>query len=337
MVEIKEIRKNLYRISVPLAGNPLRVLNSYYIKGDDKELVIDTGFHTDECYEALEEGLTQLGSNREIRDVLGTHIHSDHIGLAHLIKGQNRTVFLSRPDFEYMRAMIYNQAEKGKEQRAIQEGFKKEWLIENARINDAWKYDIGYQPDSIFTCVEDGEKITYGDYTLQVVLSPGHTPGQMMLWDEEHKIMFTGDHVLFDITPNITDFNGIEDSLGNYLESLKKAYEFPVEIALPGHRESGDYHKRIEELLVHHDKRIQQALNIIEETPGLCAIEITQRMSWKIRAKNWDDFPIPQKWYATGECLSHLDYLLARGLIKRELKDGLFRYTALTMAKAQNI
>ena len=326
MAEVKEIRKNLYRISVPLSGNPLRVLNSYYIKAEDKELVIDTGFATDECLASLEDGLRQLGSNKEIRDVLGTHIHSDHIGLAHIIKGKDRTIFLSKPDYDYMRSMIFNQAEKTRRQRSITEGFKKEWLIENSRINAAWKYDIGNQPDSVFTTLEDGEKITYGDYTLQIVLCPGHTPGQMMLWDEEHKIMFTGDHVLFDITPNITNFNGIADSLGNYLESLKKAYEYPVELALPGHRESGDYHKRIGELLEHHDKRVMQALNIVRENPGLCAVEITQRMTWKIRAKDWNDFPIPQKWYATGECLSHLDYLLARGLIKKEMKDGLFRY-----------
>lgn len=328
MTDIKEIRKNLYRISVPLIGNPLRVLNAYLIKGEDRELLIDTGFLTEYCFEALTEGLNQIGSKKENRDVLGTHIHSDHIGLAHLMKGEDRTIYLTKPDYEYMRSMMFANAEGKRQQRSISEGFLKEWLEENARINDAWKYDIARQPDSLFTTLEDGDKLTYGDYTLQVVLTPGHTPGQMMVWDEDHKIMFTGDHILFDITPNITNFYGIEDSLGNYLDSLKKADQYPVEVALPGHRESGDYHERIQELLVHHEKRVKQALDIIKENPGLCAVEITQRMSWKIKAKNWDEFPIPQKWYATGEGLSHLDYLLARGKIKKELKDGLYRYFA---------
>ena len=328
MTEVKEIKKNLYKISVPLIGNPLRVLNSYLIKAEDKELLIDTGFLTDYCLEALEDGLKQVGSNKEKRDVLGTHIHSDHIGLAHLMKGENRTVYLSKMDYDYMRSMIYANVEKARRARMVSEGFLPEWLEENTRVNAAWKYDIGWQPDSTFTTLEDGEKLHYGDYTLQVVLTPGHTPGQTMIWDEEDKIMFTGDHILFDITPNITNFEGIADSLGNYLDSLKKAYSYPVELALPGHRESGKYHDRINDLLVHHEKRINQAFDIVKENPGLCAVEITQKMSWKIRAKNWDEFPVPQKWYATGECLSHLDYLIARGKIKKELDENLYRYYA---------
>jgi hypothetical protein len=40
----EEIRKNLYRVPVPLPGNPLKELNSYVIKGSDRTLVVDTAF-----------------------------------------------------------------------------------------------------------------------------------------------------------------------------------------------------------------------------------------------------------------------------------------------------
>ena len=46
-------------------------------------------------------------------------------------------------------------------------------------------------------------------------------------------------------------------------------------------------------------------------------------MTWRIRAKNWEDFPIPQKWFAVGECLSHLDLLRLEGQVREELADGI--------------
>lgn len=51
--------------------------------------------------------------------------------------------------------------------------------------------------------------------------------------------MLLGDHVLFDITPNITDWWDVPDSLGDYLRSLDKIAAYPVTLPLPGHREAG--------------------------------------------------------------------------------------------------
>ena len=41
---------------------------------------------------------------------------------------------------------------------------------------------------------------------------------------------------------------------------------------------------------------------------------------------SWKDFPIIQRWYAVGECLSHLDYLRYRDKICRELKGDVYVY-----------
>ena len=56
----EEIIKNVFRIPVPLAGNPLKLLNSYVIKGEDKSLIIDTGFKHPDCRDALINGLREL-------------------------------------------------------------------------------------------------------------------------------------------------------------------------------------------------------------------------------------------------------------------------------------
>jgi hypothetical protein len=49
-------------------------------------------------------------------------------------------------------------------------------------------------------------------------------------------------------------------------------------------------------------------------------------MTWSIRAKDWNDFPVVQKWCAVGEASSHLDYIFYKRSIKRELREGKYFY-----------
>lgn len=72
-----------------------------------------------------------------------------------------------------------------------------------------------------------------GGYRLEVLRTPGHTPSHLCLWMAEQQVMFTGDHVLFDITPNITRWPNLENALGCYLRSLKQVREYDVKRPCP--------------------------------------------------------------------------------------------------------
>jgi len=329
----EKICDNIYRISVPLKGNPLKELNSYFIKGDDRDLVIDTGFHWTECLNPLLEGLEELGSNPLKRDVFVTHLHSDHMGNAKDVVGPGRKIYMSKKDLFYVRRRFtdeykeeYQEEPKGtKDEMLIKEGFTKEMLSELAKVNPAKIYAIPALGDE-FVGLDENDKIKVGYFELEMLLTPGHTPGNTMLWDEKHGIMFTGDNILFNITPNITSWPGVKDSLGDYMDNLKKYRDYPVELALPAHRMTGDYKARIDALLLHHEGRLSECYGIVEKNPGLNATEIAGRMTWQIRARNWEEFPLAQKFFAVGECLAHLDYLMVRNKITKELKDGTYIY-----------
>jgi len=51
-------------------------------------------------------------------------------------------------------------------------------------------------------------------------------------------------------------------------------------------------------------------------------------MSWDIVARSWEDFPIMQRWFATGEAIAHLRYIEGKGMIERELVDGQVLYSS---------
>lgn len=141
--------------------------------------------------------------------------------------------------------------------------------------------------------------------------------------------MITGDHVLFDISPNITLWNFVEDSLGDYLKSLQEIDRYDVLLALPGHRGTGDFHKRIAELLNHHEKRLEECYEAVLNNPDSSVYEIAGKMTWKIRCSSWEDFPINQKWFAVGECHSHIRHLEMLGKVKANEEEKIIRFRAV--------
>ena len=136
--------------------------------------------------------------------------------------------------------------------------------------------------------------------------------------------MLLGDHVLFDITPNITVWPSYANPLGGYLDSLALVRRLPVRLPLPAHRtvQTG-LRERIDEITAHHSRRCGEVLTVLSTTPGLTAYDLTARMTWDIRCRGWEDFPVPQKWFAVGEAMAHLEYLMARGQVARSW-DGRF-------------
>lgn len=329
---VEEITKDIYCISVPLPESPLRELNSYFIRGKDRDILIDTGYRRPECLTSIEHDLQELQSDPARRDIFLTHLHGDHAGLANALASPSSRVFISEIDLQYLYRVMSGEIARGMHIRYVSEGFPELLATFIERTNPARLYGLDAVGNN-YCGLKPGERIQVGAYSLQSILVPGHTPGNTMFWIEDEQIMFTGDHVLFGITPNITAWVDVEDSLGNYMESLRQVKDLSVRIALPGHRERGEYHERVEKLLAHHERRIEQALHIIQDTPGLTAYEIASHMTWKIRADSWDTFPPHQKWFAVGECLSHLDYLYKRDKIARTLRNGTYHYTAINSAQ----
>ena len=99
---------------------------------------------------------------------------------------------------------------------------------------------------------------------------------------------------------------------------------------LPAHRQqTGDLEQRTRELEAHHARRISDALDAVRREPGRTAYEIAGSMAWSIRCRSWAEFPLTQKYFAVGEALAHLDYLMVRGQVQRREEHGKWRYYTL--------
>ena len=322
----KKIYSNpdIYSIYVPLPNNPLKNLNCYVVKTPEKNLIIDTGFNIPECYEFLIEALEKLEIDIDKTDMFLTHLHADHTGLVTSIMKKDSTIYMSKIDYELLLKADETYWEDNYDYY-ISEGFPRDEIGKLFDTNPAKVYGPGLRFKAV--TFDDGFKFKIGDYEFTCILTPGHTPGHSCLYMESEKIMFLGDHVLFNISPNISRWHGIKNSLGNYLKSLVKIKEFEVKTALPAHRSNDmNLYKRIDQLLEHHQIRLKEVFKFVKEEPGLNSYEVASRMKWSMKGKSWEEAPIFQKWFATSEALAHLEYLVEEKKIYKKPNNGTYEY-----------
>jgi len=328
---IEEILPNLYRIEVPLPRSPLKALNSYIIKGNDRFLIIDTAFNREECWQPTISALRELDVDLTKTDFFITHLHADHSGLVGRLATPTSKVYYSEVEASIIGGGIGEGEAHGHwrdmEQYYSANGFPAEELSIALQGHPGRRYSS--RQSIKINAVRDGESIKIGDYKFKGVLTAGHTPGHMCLYEPEKKVLIAGDHLLIDITPNITTWLELENSLKSYLQNLEKVYALDVGLVLPGHRRLwNDHRKRIRELQEHHRNRLAEAVAALESGPKT-AWEVAPYITWDIEADSWEDFPTVQKFFAVGETLAHLNYLEGEGKVRRETRNGKIFYSLI--------
>ena len=317
-----EIYPNIYRHEIPLPKNPLKALSCYIIKSEEKNLIIDLGFNKQECQDSLEEALKELEIDLAKTEVIITHLHSDHCGLAAEMYKKGVKIIAGRKEREYLYKMADNSYWESLESYKVLFGFGKDFMSFERHPGYRYSYRETIEIDPL----DEGDIIEIAGYKFEVIDLPGHTPGQIGLYEKDHKILFSGDHVLDDITPNVAFWNYEEDMLAIYFESLRRVQAMDVKKIFTSHRNSDFNHReRIDELIGHHLLRLEEILEIL--IGGPYNIEyVASKMEWDIVTESWDTFPKPQKWFAAKEAMSHLEHLVHTGKVERSFKEEVVYY-----------
>ncbi|MFR3923155.1 MAG: MBL fold metallo-hydrolase [Dysosmobacter welbionis] len=225
------ISEGLYRIPVPLPGNPLRELNSYLLRGRERSLLIDTGFRQEEGCRALFAGLAELDVDPRDVDVALTHLHPTTPAWPRRSLGKPAGFTSAGPT-----GPIWSSRRRPNGPTPMP------FISLRAFRRSCW-HKTGPTPPALWPPSPPAATARWNPALCWRRAAAAHLPararshpGQLCFWDESDGILFTGDHVLFDISPNITPWNGMEDALGCYLDSLRAVRELPARLALPGHR-----------------------------------------------------------------------------------------------------
>ncbi len=324
---IEEVLKNVYKMEIPLPGNPLKVLNSYLFKGDERSLIIDTGLNHEACLETMTLCLKKLNVDLSKTDFYLSHLHADHIGLIERLMSDCSIIY-----FNEIESLLLNSGWSESEDNKSafsrfyrSHGFPEDELKQVKKGHQRYRYNPNH-------CLahhrlKEGDTLHAGDYLFSCVETPGHSPGHMCLYDKEKKLLISGDHILSDITPIVAYWPNFPNPLKAYLASLDKVYTLEVDLVLPGHRTViVDHRRRIRELGEHHRIRADEILSALKQA-NLSTWELASHLTWDTDFSSWDVFPAEQKWFAFGETAAHLTYLEGEDKI-RPIKEGnIIRYS----------
>ena len=95
---MRQVYPNIFQIKIPLRGNPLKELNCHIVKGERRNLIIDTGFNQPEGRALLLAALEQAGCAPDDTDIFITHLHVDHSGLVGAVKTERNRAYASAYD-----------------------------------------------------------------------------------------------------------------------------------------------------------------------------------------------------------------------------------------------
>lgn len=317
---IEEVLPHFYRVEVPLPDSPLKSINSYFIKADKRNLIIDTGMDRKVCREALEAAVRITGIQLGQTDWFITHYHADHMGLVTAFVVKDCKVYVGLHEAEKIHSEPLTKWAVENTTFASSYGFPEDVAKKMIYIMSRMKNFHAGLPE--LTCLLDGDRLNVGDYHFQCIETPGHSCGHMCLYEVKQQILVSGDHILGDITPNISSRYDERNPLAEYLSSLDKVASLNVRLVLPGHRKPlTDLKGRIGELKHHHQVRTEEVLNILK-SGDLNAFQIASHMTWDMSYETIEEFPIFSQWFAFSEALAHLQYLEGLGRVRCIRKAG---------------
>lgn len=327
-----EIRPGIQQLKIPIPDNPLENTNVYLIQGDGEYLLIDTGWNSEEAFQSLEKQLTEIGTDfQEISQIIVTHAHPDHYGLAGRLKQLSRaTLSLHYLEKDFLAPRYQNMEEFLRQ--------TEKWLQSNgvptSEVATPWAAFTGGgrqsgAPTLPDNTLSDGDTITIGGFNLQVIWTPGHSPGHICLYEPAQRILFSGDHVLPVITPNVSlQPYSNSNPLGNFLNSLNIVKQLDTELVLPAHEHIfTDLPARVEEIIQHHHYRNSEILETIKAEPKT-AYQISMVITWMpgLGGVGFKDLAPWDKRMAVSETLAHLEAMRDSGIVGKSYRDDIVHY-----------
>ena len=304
----ERLAEDLWRLDIPLVGNPLKNLNSYLLTGE-RSLLIDTGFRQQSCREAMERQLAETHVDRDRLDIFCTHLHSDHTGLAPELIRPGCRIYIGEIDSPGVKNASDPSCWKRLYGEYVRDGFTQAEMEALWGDNPAQTAAPPWR-EGLYTELQDGAALHYGGRMLRCVLTPGHTPGHLCLYE-----LTTSAAAL---NPEIEGYQALLAQEEKFAAPRPAPLDRETRERAEDRAETGDLRQRTAELKAHHARRLEDTLRTVEKAPGLTAYQIAGRMRWSIRCRNWADFPLAQKFFAVGEALAHLDHLEAQGRVFRQ-------------------
>jgi glyoxylase-like metal-dependent hydrolase (beta-lactamase superfamily II) len=289
--------------------------------------VVDCCVSRDEAKAQWEQIFANELEGLPIVRVIVTHMHPDHIGLAHwLCERWNAPLWISATDYHTAHLSILGSTGFGAENSA---GFYAANGLSNpdqlAQIRGRSSYYPSLVPalPGSFQRLLDGQTIHIGGRDWACISGYGHAPEHMALSCPQAQLLISGDMILPRISTNIS-VSSVEpeaNPLDLFLQSIDKFRGLHADtLVLPSHgKPFRGLHTRIDQLHDHHRDRLAEVMDACATSP--CSGADILPVMFK------RPLDLHQTTFAMGEAVAHLHSLWLAGRLRRLLgSDGIYRF-----------
>lgn len=322
-----EVAPGVHWIRMPL---PFRLdhINLWALEDGDRWALVDTGIRNEETATVWRELFANAVEQRPLTRVFVTHMHPDHVGMAGwLTRKLGARLWMSRLEYLSCRVMA---SDSGREAPPEAISFYREagWS-ENALESYRARFgrfgnQIHTLPDS-YVRLGDGMELQIGGRTWRVVIGTGHSPEHVCLYCPEAKVFISGDQVLPRISSNVSVYPTEPENnpMADWYCSIEKIKrEVPDDVlVLPAHNDCfRGLHARLDYLKATQDHALARlALRLNEPRRAIDVFEA-------LFGRPIDESDMALFGLATGESLACLNYLVCRGEVEKEVRDGVAWY-----------
>lgn len=325
----QEVAPGVLWLRMPLPMS-LDHINLYLLEGDNGWTIVDTGLRGEETRNLWEQIFANELNGKPVDQILCTHMHPDHTGQTGYLSERWRAPLLMSYSEYYQSRLMGSMMREGSHWQMSdyfeRAGLKPDFLERMAeeRSNFTPGQDDLPIPSS-FVRLTDGQELTIGKHSWQVITGTGHSPEHVCMYNRQQKLLISGDQILPIITSNVSVMptEPFADPLTGWLASHEKFKQcLPDDLlVLPAHNEP--FHgvqARLQGLIDHHEDRML----ILEETcvEPTKAIDLLPHLFKRELIGH-------SLFMGLGECIAHLHCLMKRGRIERSLHDQHYLYRSI--------
>jgi len=309
-VAITEVAAGVYELRLPIPFED-GLVNVYLFADGDEFDLLDCGMNSQDSLDLIRSSLVELGGKR-LRKLVVTHIHPDHYGAAGILAGPGLAdLYLHRLEVPLVNPR-YVELEHlvGEVHRYL--------LVNGVPADEAEVLSNSQRalsqvvaPAEPSVQLDGAETLVMGRTPMRVEWTPGHSPGHICLYAAESGLLFAGDHMRPELSPNIgLHPQSTPDPLHEYLDGLRRMAAYRPSLILPSHgRPFHDAEGRVEILASHHRRRMQQVTAIV------AGGELT---AWEVALQLWGPREnLYEKRLALQEGLAHLQALAVEGALEK--------------------
>ena len=307
---LTEVSEGVFELRLPIPFEDGLVNVFLFVDGADVDL-LDCGMNSGDSLQLIHSTLADLGGKR-LRTLVVTHIHPDHYGAAGILAGPGKAeLYLHRLEVPLVHPRYVELEQLVIEVRNYLRvnGVPEEEAEVLSNSQRALSQVVA--PAEPTVQLDGAESLMLGRTPVRVEWTPGHSPGHICLYSASTGLLFAGDHVLPDLSPNIgLHPQSTPDPLHEYLDGLRRVAAYKPRLVLPAHgRPFSDVGGRVETLVEHHRRRMERVMSIV------AGGELT---AWEVALKLWGPREqLYERRLALQEGLAHLQALAVEGSLEK--------------------